>query len=101
MRLLNPEMVEDAPKIVGKIRDRERPLVIVAVAVAPRIPCENTEVRSEMGDLAAPVLAIAADAVQENERVASTFVPHRDARRRTDLLEGHAAVSCSCFPRQS
>src|SRR5207247_784522 len=65
-------MVEDAPEIAGEIVERERPGVIVARAVAPRIQRRRREVSGEHTELIAPVRAVSVDTVQEDHERAVT-----------------------------
>jgi hypothetical protein len=68
MCLRYAEPVDDAQQIGNEIVERERPIVVVARAVASRIPGNSFEVRGERRQLRAPVGAIAADAVQKDEQ---------------------------------
>src|SRR5437773_2280645 len=88
-------MVEDAPEVAGEIVERERPGVIVARAVAPRIPRRRREVSGEHTELIAPVRAVSADTVQEDHERAVTGAIDGQAGRRADQIERHGRTTRS------
>jgi len=76
-----------------------RPGVIVRVAIAARIPRGRGETLREELDLAAPVVAVAADAVQEEDQRAFAGYGDGDARRRADEdgFQGYSAFAPEIF----
>ena len=96
MRRVRFEMVEHAHEVVAEVVVGERPLVVVAQAVAARIPRHRMEMLGEGRQLVAPVGAVAADAVQEDDQRALAHAIDRDARRRADML-GLAGVALPPF----
>jgi hypothetical protein len=73
----------------------QRPSVIVRVAIAARIPRSGGETLREELDLTAPVVAVAADAVQEQDERALAGYGDGDARRRADedAFQGYSAFA--------
>jgi len=95
VRAAGAVMVEDAPEIAGEIVERERPGVIVARAVAPRIQRRRREVSGEHTELIAPVRAVSADTVQEDHERAVTGAIDGQAGRRADQIERHGRTTRS------
>src|SRR5215469_14200975 len=68
MRASRTEVIEHAPQVGGEIAEVERAFVVVAVAIAARIPCDRMKVPAECGELIAPVGTIPPDSVQEDRQ---------------------------------
>ena len=85
------EMVEHAHEVARVVEEVERPLVVVALAVAARVPGDRVPVPGEGGEIGMPVALVAADAVQEHHEVARAHVIDGDVRRRSDA---HRAPGC-------
>src|SRR5580704_9017180 len=89
------EAIEHPDKIKGEVTEIERPVVIVAIAVAARIPGDRMKAIAEGGNLVVPVGAVAADAVQENHERSGAGVIDCEARRPWDYVSRpcrHAAT---------
>ena len=96
MRLRRAEVVEHAHDVVGVVGEREGTFIVVAVAVAARVPGDGVEERREGRHLVRPVAPVAADAVQEDDEIALAGVLDGDMRRGADLDDGgrgHAGLS--------
>ena len=85
MRLVGLEMVEHAQEVVAEVAVGERAVVVVAEAIAARIPGDGMKARGEGRQLVAPVRAVAADAVQEHDERALAHVVDGNAGRRVRL----------------
>ena len=83
VRLFGAEMIEHAHEIGRERRELERAFVIVRIAVAAR-PRRPRDGAREKLELRGPVAAVAADAVQEEDRLAFAGERQREARRGTD-----------------
>src|SRR5688572_4811884 len=99
MRLLRLEVVEDPQQILGERGEIQGPGVVVRVAVAARIPGRRPETRGEDRQLLVPVMAVAADAVQENHQRPAAVDAQRDARSRADVdrFHGYSALAPEIF----
>ena len=84
MRARGAEMIEHAQEIVAEVAEIERSVIVLAVAIAARIPGNCGEIGGEDRKLVAPIAAIAADAVQEDEQRSAPFDIDSDARARLD-----------------
>src|SRR5262249_26414231 len=78
MRSRRSEMIEHATQIVSKVAEVERPFIVVAVAVATRIPGRRMEIGGEHWKLISPVGAVPTDAVKEDRE-----------RSGADVLDGY------------
>jgi hypothetical protein len=83
VELLDLEVFGDAQNVAGEVLELQRALVVVGIAVAARVPGRGLEaVLREEFDLAGPVAAIAADAVQEKYQLSVACDRDRKPRRR-------------------
>lgn len=87
MGALGPEMVEHPHQVVRVGAEIQRPLVIVAVAIAAGVPGHRMVARRERLHLIAPVAPVAADAVQEDDQFAGAGVLYGDARCGSDFID--------------
>jgi hypothetical protein len=90
----------DHPQHVGaEIIELQRPVVIVRVAVAARVPGNRLIGRRERRELRVPMAPIAADAVQEQEQGSAAGDAQRDARRTGDQdgFQGYSAFAPEIF----
>ena len=88
MGLPDAVIVQQAGEIVGEIAEIQRPLVIVAVAVAAGVPRDRPEAVSGEGlDLLGPVGSVAADAVHEDEQGAVSGLVDGEIRWAGDFSE--------------
>lgn len=75
------EKIQGARDIRSEIVEAQRPLVVLGIAVAARIPGRGGEaVAREERELVLPVVAVAADAVQEKDQRPASFHRHCDSR---------------------
>src|SRR4051812_8042233 len=75
------EEVDRAMHVGGEILEPQRALVVVRVAVAARVPCGGPEpVLREKGELVLPMVAVAADPVEEEHERPASRGGHCDAR---------------------
>jgi hypothetical protein len=84
VRLFLAEVIEHAREIGRERRELERTFVVVGIAVAARVPGGDAIARGEERELRAPVAAVAADAVQEDDELALARERQREARRGRD-----------------
>jgi hypothetical protein len=104
MRTRRTEAIQHAREIGAEVRERERAREVVRVAVTARVPRRGGEVRAEDAQLVVPVLAVAPDAVQEDDERSFPRDAERDSRRRSDEDRGHSAFAPESFtarPRAS
>ena len=80
MHLLLLEVVHDPQHVGGEVVELERSGVVVRGAVPARVPGRRLEARGEDRQLLAPVVPVAADAVQEQDQRAGAVHVERDAR---------------------
>jgi len=85
-------MIEHAGEIVGIAAEVQRPLVIVAIAVAAGIPGRSMIIRSKGLDLVRPVEPIAPDTMQKNDQFAFAVVLDGDARGVAELFDSAEAA---------
>ena len=78
------EVRRDAQHVAGELLELQRAFVILRIAVAARIPGGGLEAAGEKLDLAGPVAAIAADAVQKKDELSRARDRDREPRRRID-----------------
>ena len=99
MRFPDFQAIEHSDEITGENSEVERTCVVFRVAVTARIPGGGPEARGEELDLRVPAVAVAADAVQEEDERA--FARERDGelRRRADEdgLQGYSALAPEIF----
>jgi hypothetical protein len=81
MRTRDAKMIDHARQIDGKITEIESAVVVVARAIAARIPGDGMKMRTNDGKLIVPVSAIATDAVEKNRQRTGSLVIHRDPGR--------------------
>src|SRR6185369_8867321 len=75
------QKIDRPEQVRGEILELERALVVVGIAVAARVPRGGLEsVLRKEGELVLPVVAIAADAVEEQDQRPPSRARHRDAR---------------------
>ncbi len=82
------EMVEHAHEIARVIHEIERPLVIVALAVAARVPGDRMPVPGKGCEIGMPVALVAADSMQEHRQMPRAHVIDGNVRRRSDANRG-------------
>jgi hypothetical protein len=89
----------DAQHVAGEVVELQRSLVVVGVAVAARVPRRRAKAPREELDLVAPVAAVAADAVQEQDQLAAAGDGDRESRRRLDknAFQGYSALAPEIF----
>src|SRR5262249_6313878 len=81
MRSRRSEMIEHATQIVSEVAEVERPFIVVAVAVAARIPGRRVEIAGEYWKLFSPVRAVPREAVKEDQERSPADVLDCDLRR--------------------
>lgn len=91
MRPLHAEVIEHAHHVVHEVVEGQRTVVVVAAAVAARVPCHAGEMRRKGRQLGTPVATVAADAVHE-ERQGSRAREVNGQGRYTGDSMGHPHV---------
>ena len=90
VRFRRAEEVEHAGEVARIVDEVERAVVVVALAVAARVPCHGMPMLREGRQVGVPVALVAADPMQEDDEVARSHVVDRDMRRRSDARRGPA-----------
>ena len=81
-------MIEQAQHVAGEIAEIERPVIVVRLAVAARVPGDRVELLGEDRDLVVPVGAVAADAVHEQDQRPLARMVEGDARLAGNVVGG-------------
>jgi hypothetical protein len=92
-------MVEDPDQVGGEDVEIERPVVVLRVAVAARVPCRRSELSREEFDLRVPRAAVAADAVQEDDERSPARDGEGEPRRSADerRFQAYSALAPEIF----
>src|SRR5262249_20094837 len=88
MSALGAKELQHAAQIVREVTEIKRTLIIVASAVAARVPRNRVEMPTEFRELIVPVGTISADSVKANHQRSVTTLVDCDSRRSWDVGSG-------------
>jgi hypothetical protein len=84
VQLRRPEVLDHAQHVAGEVLEVQRAVVVVGLAVAARVPGHGPVAAREELELAGPVAAVAADAVEKQHQLTLAGDRKRQARRGFD-----------------